>query len=109
MKKYVKPRQEISRKTDIELVRRNLNVMVENDILVSQRLDKDVPRIPVQYGDEVALNQPSIALEDMPTDAQENTSQLASYVKHIESQLANAKAQHEEEEKQKLNSKEDKE
>lgn len=84
------------------MVRKNLNILVENDIIVSQRLNKDAPRVPVQYGDELPLNQPCVALEDIPTDAQQNTSPLSSYVKHIESQLSDAKAQQEQEDKQKI-------
>ena len=90
MEKIVECRKEFDRSSNIELVKRNNLISVENDIEVSLRLDKNQPRVNVRYGDELPLNQPSVRLEDVPTSYSTADSELGDYMENIETSLAQA-------------------
>lgn len=87
--KYVIPRRELDRSSDIEIVIQNTDRMFENDIVTAARIGRDTPRVSVQYGDELPLNQPHVSIEDVPTGCMSVDSPLADLQRSIESQLDN--------------------
>lgn len=87
--KYVTPRRELDRSSDIEIVIQNTDRMFENDIVTAARIGKDAPRVSVQYGDELPLNQPHVSIEDVPTGCMAVDSPLAELQRSIEIQLDN--------------------
>lgn len=87
MKKKVKMRREFSRKSDIDCVIENTDRLFENDIVSAFKIGKDSPRVTVQYGEEIPLNQPCVRLEDIPTDSTNVDSPLSAMQSQIESSL----------------------
>lgn len=70
-------RKERSRESNLPLkVRAHRNGVVQNDIALALKGGGQTATIPVQYGDEMFLNVPSVALEDVPTVAHRAKSQM---------------------------------
>lgn len=89
MIKFVKPKKERNRLSSIPLVIENTARMFDNDIIASFRVGKELPRVDVQYGDELPLNQPSVRLEDIPTGEMKVDSPLAEMLDSVEVAIAN--------------------
>lgn len=89
MIKFVRPKKERDRLSTIPLVVENTARMFDNDIIASFRIGKDLPRVEVQYGDELPLNQPSVRLEDIPTGEMKVDSPLAAMMDSVETAIAN--------------------
>ena len=87
--KFVTPRKELDRSSDIEIVIQNTDRLFENDIVTAFKFGKDTPRVSVQYGDELPLNQPSVDLEDIPTGSMAVDSPLADLQSSVETALKN--------------------
>lgn len=87
-------KKERSRASNIAVRSRAKNRgLVVNDIAFMFKGGSQLPSVPVSYSDEVVLNTPSIALEDVPTDEHRADSDLQDVLDSLRMSIANKVSQ----------------
>lgn len=86
---FSRTRKERDMRSNIPEVIKNSENLAGNDLITAFKIGKDVPKVAVSYGDELALNQPCVELEDMPTNSHDADSPLAELVEGVKGHFTN--------------------